>query len=111
MTPEPNFEDMCFKPFTANEHSTINPELDPVTHFFGSISSLDTRYFTVNETKTFVSNIDSESFTVLHLNMRSMKKNFESFQEFCKDIKYNFSAICLSETWCESTDITKKFQL
>ena len=107
MTPEPNFEDMSFKPFTVNEHSTIDPELDPDTNFFESISSLDTKYFTVNETKTFVSNIDSESFTVLHLNIRSMKKNFESFQEFFKDLKFNFSAICLSETWCESVDATK----
>ena len=107
MTPEPNFEDMSFKPFTVNEHSTIDPELDPDTNFFESISSLDTKYFTVNETKTFVSNIDSESFTVLHLNIRSMKKNSESFQEFFKDLKFNFSAICLSETWCESTDATK----
>ena len=98
MTPKPNFEEMSFKPFTVNEHST---------NFFESISSLDTKHFTVNETKTFVSNIDSESFTVLHLNIRSMKKNFESFQEFFKDLKFNFSAICLSETWCESVDATK----
>ena len=71
MIPEPNFEDMSFKPFTVNDHSTIDPELLPE---FESISSLDTKHFTVNETKTFVSNIDSESFTVLHLSIRSMKK-------------------------------------
>ena len=74
MTPEPNFEGMSFKPFTVNEHSTIEPELDPDTNFFESISSPDTKYFTVNETKTFVNNIDSESFTILHLNIRSIKK-------------------------------------
>ena len=74
MTPEPNFEDTSFKPFTVNEHSTINPELDPDTNFFEIISSLDTKYFTVNETKTFVSNLDSESVTIFHLNIRSMKK-------------------------------------
>ena len=80
MTPEPNFEDMSFKPFTVNEHSTIDPELDPDTNFFESISSLDTKYFTMNETKTFVSNIDPESFTVLHLNIRSMKKTLKVFK-------------------------------
>ena len=107
MTPEPNFEDMSFKPFTVNEHSTINPKLDPDTNFFESISSLDTKYFNENETKTFVSNIESESFTVFHLDIRSMKKYFESFQEFFTDLKFNFSAFCLSETWCESIDTTK----
>ena len=40
-------------------------------------------------------------------NRRSMKKDFEIFQEFLKDLKFNFSAICLSETWCESIDATK----
>ena len=90
MTTEPNFEDMSFKPFTVNEHSTINPKLDLDTNFFESISSLDTKYITVNKTKTFVTNIDSQSFTVLHLNIRSMKKIFESFQEFFKDLKFNF---------------------
>ena len=49
MTPEPNFEGMSFKPFKVNEHFTIDPELDPDTHFFESISSLDTKYFTVNK--------------------------------------------------------------
>ena len=34
MTPEPNYEDMSFDPFTINEHSTINPELDPDIIFF-----------------------------------------------------------------------------
>ena len=90
MTPEPNFEDMSFKPFTVNENSTINPKLDLDTNFFEIISSLDTRYFIVNETKKFVTNIDSESFPVLYLNIRSMKKIFESFQEFFKDLKFNF---------------------
>ena len=63
----------------------------------------------MNKTKTFVTNIDSESFTVLYLNIRSMKKIFEIFQELFKDLKFNFSAICLFETCCESIDATKSF--
>ena len=31
-----------------------------------------------------------------------MKKNFENFKEFLKNLRVSFSAICLSETWCES---------
>ena len=77
MIPEPNFEDMSFNPFTVNENSAINPELDPDTIFFESISSFDTKYFTVNKTKTFVRNIDSESLTVLHLNIRIVKKTLK----------------------------------
>ena len=91
MTPEPNFEHMFFNPFRVNGHSTINPKVDPCTNFFYA------KYFTVSEIKTFISNIDSESFIVLLLNIRSMKKK-RIFQDFFKDLKFNFNAICLSET-------------
>ena len=42
------------------------------------------------------------SLSVLHLNIRSMKKNFDGFQDFIdfiEDIDFSFSVICLSETW------------
>ena len=70
MTTELNFG----KLFSVSEHFTINTEIDPDTNFFKNISSLDIKYFTMNETKTFVSDIDPEYFTILHLNI-SMKKN------------------------------------
>ena len=35
------------------------------------------------------------------------KKTFASFQEFFKDLKFNFSANCHSETWSESIDAKK----
>ena len=31
-----------------------------------------------------------------------MTKNFKSFQEFLDSLCFSFSAICLSETWCQS---------
>ena len=30
-----------------------------------------------------------------------MSKNFESFREFLDSLCFTFSAICLSETWCQ----------
>ena len=79
MTPEPNFEEMSYKPFAVDENVTVNPELDPDINFFQSITSLDTQYFSLDETKNLVNNVDSNSFSVPHLNIRSMKKNFENF--------------------------------
>ena len=70
--------------------------------------SLHTQYFNIDDAKTFVNNnISSDSFSVLHINIPSMQKNFEKFQEFFKTLKFNFSAVCLSETWCDSVDSTK----
>ena len=80
---------------------TVNAELDPDVNFFQNISSLNAQYFNIDVS------ISSDSFLVLQINVRSMQKNFEKFQEFFKTLKFNFSAVCLSETWCDSIDSTK----
>ena len=48
---------------------------------------------------TFLNNSLSESFSVLHLNTRSMNKNFENFKNSLAGLKYDFGIICFSETW------------
>ena len=58
-------------------HSAINPKLDPDTTFFESISSFGADYLTANKTKIFVGNIYSESFIVLYLNIRDIKKTLK----------------------------------
>ena len=112
MTPEPSFESLSYKPFAVDGNLTVNAELDPDVNFFQNISSLDTQYFNIDDTKTFVNNsISSDSFSVLHINIRSMQKNYEKFQGFFKTLKFNFSAVCLSQTWCDSSESTKKIEL
>ena len=58
----------------------------------------------MTEVKRSLANFDPNAFSVLHLNIRSMKKNFENFKEFLKNVSVSFSAICLFETLCESQD-------
>ena len=50
---------------------------------------------------------------LLHLNIRSMNKNFEAFQDFYKSLITKFSIICLKETWANDSDINHSslFQL
>ena len=108
MTPQPSFESSSYKLFSVDGNLTINAELDPDVNFFQIILSLDRKYSNIDDTKTFVNNkISSNSFSVLHTNIKSMPKNFERFQEFFKTLKFNFNAVCLSETWCDSLDSTK----
>ena len=79
MACKPNIDNMSFKPFTVNEHSATNSELDPDTNYFESVSALNTKCLTVSKIEGFISNIDSEFFPVLHPNIRSMKNRFEGF--------------------------------
>ena len=50
----------------------------------------------------------SDQFSVLHLNIRSIKKNFENFKLFLNSINFTFSVICLSETWWDDLATIEK---
>ena len=43
---------------------------------------------------------DKNSLSILHVNIRSMSKNFEKLKLMLNECNYNFSIICLTETWC-----------
>ena len=58
----------------------------------------------MTEVKSSLASFDPNASSVLHLNIRSMKKNFENFKEFLKNVSVSFSTVCFSETWCESRD-------
>ena len=83
----------------------MNNECDPDVNFYqNNVSNGEANYFLMTEVKSSLASFDPSAFSVLHLNVRSMKKNFENFKEFLKNVSVSFSAICLSETWCESQD-------
>ena len=46
--------------------------------------------------------LDNGSFSILHINIRSLNKNFENFKAMLSDLNYDFSMICVSETWCSN---------
>ena len=52
------------------------------------------------------------SFSVLHLNIRSLNKNFESLKNVLVEIKFCFKVICITESWC-SVDLhtNNRYQL
>ena len=102
MPPNGSFESQSFNPFSVNEDLKDNDQ-DPNGNFYQTqISSLDTSYYIPNEVKEKLENFQQKSFSVLHLNIRSMSKNFKPFREFLDSLCFTFSAICLSETWCQS---------
>ena len=101
MPPNRIFEPHHFDPFSVNEDLKDNNQ-DPDVNFYQTqISSLDTNYYIPNKVKENLENFQQKSFSFLHLNIRSMSKNFESFREFLDSFCFSFSAICLSETWCQ----------
>ena len=112
MAPDSDFESQFFHPFPVNEELQNN-ELDPdVNYYLDEISSLDTKYYVPDEVKDQLKSLQLNSFSVFNLNIRSMKKHFEAFQDFIQSLNFKFSAICLSEPWLQPHQISdSNFQL
>ena len=99
-----NFECLSFDLFSLQENF-MNNESDPdVNSYQNNVSNVEANYFLMTEIKSSLKVFDPNAFSVLHLNIRGMKKNFENFKELLKNLSVSFSAICLSETWCESQE-------
>ena len=97
-----NFECLSFDLFSLQEN-VMNNKSDPdVTSYQNNVSNVEANYFLMTEIKS--SFFDPNAFSVLHLNIRSMKKNFENFKKLFENLSVSFRAICISETWCESQE-------
>ena len=112
VSPNSDFESQSFNPFSVSEEFQHN-ELDPdVNYYLDEISSLDTKYYVPDEVKDQLKILQLNSFSVLHLNIRRMKKYFEAFQAFIESLNFIFSEICASETWLQAHEISdSSFQL
>ena len=112
MAPEPSFETMRFNPFLAN-NSLYDSNQNPDVNFYDNISSLESNYLTPSKIDKNFKNFSKESFSVLHLNIKSMNKNFEAFQDFCKSLNTKFTIIRFTETWANDSNINQDslFQL
>ena len=105
--------DKIFQPFELND-SEIDSQLydiDPDVNYFNEIN-----FHTTNRCKyyledTFCSeislneNVDSgNSFSVIHLNIRIIKKNLDNFLLYLDSLNFPFTVVGLSETWLKDHD-------
>ena len=74
-----NFESMKYNPFTVNDNF-LNSQSDPYINFCSDISPLDTKCFKPNEIREGFECLCKSGFSALHVNIRSVNKNFENFE-------------------------------
>ena len=106
MPPEPSFQSLCFNPFPVKD-SLNDTNQDPDVNFYNDISSVETSYLSPCEANNKLKSFTSKTFSILHLNIRSVNKNLEAFREFCESLDINFSIICFSETWANDSNFDK----
>ena len=71
------------------------------TYFFNNkYDAVNSPYFSLAEVPCKVEKLLENSFSVYHINIRSLNKNFDKLLEFLSIMKNEFDIIAISETWC-----------
>ena len=95
-----NFEIMLFNPFDS-KNILSDENYDPDINFFNEKSeAVNSPYYNVDKFNSSSRSLLKNSFSVLHINIRSMNKNFEKLREYLSHVKGHFSIIALTETRC-----------
>ena len=68
-----NFENLKFDPFESKD-VLLNDSNDPDKNFYNNIQAIDMQYCLPSLSEKL--RINSEHFSMIHLNIRSAKKNF-----------------------------------
>ena len=96
---------------TANSHENIfnfldfqyilnNDDNDPNINFFNyKYDAVNSPYFSLVEVPCKAEKLLENSFSVYHINIRSLNKNFDKLLEFLSIMKNEFDIIAISETW------------
>ena len=95
-----NFGNLKFDPFESKD-VLLDDSNDPDKIFYNNIQAVDTQYYLPSELLSLSEKfrINSENFSVIHLNIRSAKKNFEKLKDFLSQKGSFFKVLCVTETW------------
>ena len=63
----------------------------------------DSRYITEDKLREFFQFDDPSAINLLHINCRSLRKNFDNIRLLLSTIKYPLTAFAISETWLNNT--------
>ena len=78
----------------------VNDDLDPDTNFTQLQNLNDmSQYIEEGALNSFIQNPGNASFTCLHINSRSLKKNHNSVTNLISRLSKQVSVIAISETW------------
>ena len=96
-----DFESAAFRTFHF-EKILNNESQDLDENFFNAFDFKDSQYFTPEESSRNLNSFDKSSFSMLHLHIRSLQKNFDSLLNL---LKFEFKAMCITETWCSDNSM------
>ena len=107
MMTQHSFEQVRFNiiDLLETEHGEIS---DPDSSCFNELVNFDTQYYFSEDVRdAFATNINTSTFPIFHLNIRSLRRNFEDFKVLINELQVPFKLICLTETWLADNDLVE----
>ena len=92
-TDQISYEDLNLNPLKTND--TLLNNLDNAEILDTENFNLDTTYLLPEEAHNFFQNSKPDEFSVLHLNVRSLRKDFEEFKTLLYQMKFTFEIMSL----------------
>ena len=87
-----HFENIKANLFPIN--SISDEAYDPDANFFNDkLDEKDSKYYTEDLLIQFSSTLDTKTFSIFHLNIRSLNKNIENLQNLVRVLKGHFKII------------------
>ena len=87
-----NFESFNCSISDNSHEILLHKSCDPDINFFDTdIQNTDDPYILPEEYESFSCQLNSKYFSILHLNIRSLKKNFDSFKPLSSSLNFEFS--------------------
>lgn len=98
-----SFENIRSSLFSYNS-VLCNNSNDPDDNFFNDkTEKFESPYFSSDNFKVVSDNLQGNSFSILHLNIRSLSKNIENFGNLLSQFERKFKVIVITESWCDET--------
>ena len=101
-----NFQNLKYDPSENSGNTLFDNSNDPDLQFYDTnMQNLNTPYILPEELQNFLGDDDDENVSILHLNIRSINKNYENFKMFLSYLNFSFSIICFSKTWLNVSNV------
>ena len=102
-------DELLFDPFEIGEEGGVFGEIDPDDNHLNVLASQTTykcKYYLPNELSTEIGKHKQVELSVIHLNIRSTKKNFRDLQIMLQNINHSFSVVALTESWLKPHNVS-----
>ena len=85
---------------------------DPDKSYFNDkLQEIDSLYFPLDNFKILSRQLKLKTFSISHLNFKNLSKRIDKLKEFLASLNGSFSAVIVTETWCNKTASSVSFRI